>query len=268
MDLGLTGKLVLVTGSTKGIGKAIALEFIRNGAHTIVNGRSAAEVDRVTEELNQAGLPGKAISLAGDVSSPEGEAQVASFIASLGQPLEVLVNNVGIFDVKDFFAISDEEWERYYQVNVMSAVRLSRRFLKEMIDRKSGRILMIASEAGVRTLPHMVAYSVSKTSMIGLARSLSQLTKGVPGVTVNSVLAGPTWTEGVENYIANFAASKNISVEQAVAEYFKTDEPTSLLQRFLDPKEIADVVVFLASARASGINGHSQRVEGGIIHSI
>lgn len=268
MDLGLTGKLVLVTGSTKGIGKAIALEFIRNGANTIVNGRSESEVEKLVQEFNQASYPGKAIGLVGDVSTAEGEELVFSRIASLEQPLDVLVNNVGIFDVKDFFAITDEEWERYYQVNVMSAVRLSRRFLKGMIDRKSGRILMIASEAGVRTLPHMVAYSVSKTSMIGLARSLAQLTKGVPGVTVNSVLAGPTWTEGVENYIANFAASKNIPVEQAVTEYFKTDEPTSLLQRFLCPKEIADVVVFLASSLASGINGHAQRVEGGIIHAI
>jgi len=136
------------------------------------------------------------------------------------------------------------------------------------MERKSGRVLMIASEAGIRTLPHMVPYSVSKSAMIGLGRSLAELTKGVPGVTVNSVLAGPTWTEGVESYMEGFAKEKNIPKEQAIAEYFKTAEPSSLLQRFLQPEEIANVVVFLASSAASGINGHAQRVEGGIIHHI
>lgn len=195
MQFGLEGKLVLVTGSTKGIGRCIAEEFIQNGATVIVNGRNQEDVTRVANELNEKNYSGNAISLAGDLSSAEGEELAFNFVEEQNKPLDVLVNNVGIFSVKNFFENTDADWERYYQVNVMSAVRLSRRFMKGMLERKSGRILMIASEAGVRTLPLMIPYSVSKTAMIGLARGLSELTKGIPGVTVNSVLAGPTWTE-------------------------------------------------------------------------
>ena len=269
MDLELKGKLVFVTGSTKGIGKGIATEFVKSGAIVIVNGRKEEEVEEAVVELNSKGWEGKAMGIACDVSTTSGEQIAAEFISSQPFPLEVLVNNVGIFAVKDFFDISDEEWDHYYQVNLMSAVRLSRRYLKGMMERKSGRVIMVASEAGVRPLPHMIAYSVSKTAMIGLARGLAELTKGLGGdVTVNSVLAGPTWTEGVEKYIQDFATDKNISKDAAIEQYFLQHEPTSLIRRFLTPKEIADVVLFLASKRASGVNGHAQRVEGGIIHHI
>ena len=195
MDLGLQGKLVLVTGSTKGIGRCIAEEFMQNGATVIINGRKQADVERVVTSLNEENFLGTAVALAGDLSTAEGEQLAFDFVESQNQPLDVLVNNVGIFEVKDFFENTDADWDRYFQINVMGAVRLSRRFLKGMLERQSGRILMIASEAGIRTLPHMIPYSVSKTAMIGLARGLSELTKGVPGVTVNSVLPGPTWTE-------------------------------------------------------------------------
>ena len=196
MDLQLNNKLVLVTGSTKGIGKAIAKNFLKYGATTIINGRSSEQVNGVIEEFSKdPSLPGKALPLVIDVSEKGSEINVGEFITSLGQPLEVLVNNVGIFDVKSFFEVPDEGWENYFNVNIMSAVRLSRHFMAGMLERKSGRILIVASEAGIRTLPLMIPYSVSKSALIGFARGLSELTKGVPGVTVNSILAGPTWTE-------------------------------------------------------------------------
>lgn len=198
MQLGLENKLVLVTGSTKGIGKCIAEEFLQNGARVIVNGRNQKEVESIVAEFNGS-YDGRALALAGDLSTPDGEDLAFNFVSEQSEPLYALVNNVGIFEVKNFFENTDEDWDRYFQINVMSAVRLSRRFLKGMIERKCGRVLMISSEAGVRTLPLMVPYSVSKTAMIGLARGLAEVAKGVPGVTVNSVLAGPTWTEVWKN---------------------------------------------------------------------
>mmetsp|Transcript_9478 Transcript_9478/g.35177 ORF Transcript_9478/g.35177 Transcript_9478/m.35177 type:complete len:321 (-) Transcript_9478:2140-3102(-) len=270
MHLGLENKLVLVTGSTKGIGKAIADSFLSEGARTIVNGRSQQEVQTVVTELNAKyphnGEP-LAVGIAADLSTPEGRKQLFTQVDLLKQPLEVLVNNVGIFAVKDFFEVTDEEWDRYHNVNVMTAVALSRHYLKGMLEQNSGRILMVSSEAGVRTIPTMIPYSVSKASMNALARGLAELTKGT-NVTVNSVLPGPTYTEGVQEYLRGLAKHRNQSIERVTKEYFTNGERTSLIQRFLSPSEVADVTVFLASKNASGINGTSQRVEGGIIGHI
>eukprot|EP00050_Salpingoeca_kvevrii_P006259 m.288323 g.288323 ORF g.288323 m.288323 type:complete len:286 (+) comp11949_c0_seq1:72-929(+) len=265
-----TGQLVLVTGSTGGIGRAIAEGFFAAGATVCINGRSEESVSTAIDEIKQAqssSSKGKLVAAAGDVSTPDGASCVCAVVDELGD-LDVLVNNVGIFKVKGFDEADDAMWDLHWQVNVMSAVRLSRHYLSKMLKRNSGRILQISSETGWRPLTQFLHYSVSKTALISLARGLAELCKGT-AVTVNSVLAGPTWTPGVSDYIDGFAEERGIeSRDSAIREYFSTSEPTSLLQRFIDPPEIAAACLFLASTEAAAINGHAQRVEGGIIRSI
>lgn len=269
---GLKGKLAVVTGSTGGIGLAIATQLVASGCHVIVNGRTSASCEKACQSIP--GEDNLKIPIPGDVGSAEGVKSfledVQSAIAtdeSLPRFVSILVNNVGFFEVKEFVDITDEEWLQYYQINLMSGIRLCRAYLPGMMERSEGRIIFVASEAGIRTLPHMIPYSVSKASQIAAARGLAETTKGT-GVTVNSVLPGPTWTDGVEKYMQGFAESKNLSMEDAVKKYFEEFEPTSLIQRFLRPEEVAAVTAFLCSDMASGINGASQRVEGGIIHHI
>lgn len=273
MDLQITGKLALVTGSSDGIGKAIATELARQGARVLVNGRSADKVQAVVQEIINETKNENVYVCAGDLGSADGVADVIAKVgqieAQLDRPLDILVNNVGMFHVQDFEDITDDKWMDYYQINTMSGVRLARHYLPKMLQRNdSGRILFISSEAGIRGLPHMTAYSVSKVSQITLARSLAERCKGTT-VTVNSVLPGPTMTTGVQQYMKEFAASHNIATqEQAVAQYFAEHERTSLLQRFLTPAEVAYPTVFLCSPLASGINGFAQRVEGGLLQHI
>jgi len=261
--LHLEGKLVFVSGSSQGIGKAIAIGFAQVGATVLVNGRNESTVNEVVKEISK---EGKAFGVVGDLSSSEQTEKIIKEIEKYG-PLDVLVNNVGIFATKPFETIPDEEWMHYFNVNVMSAVRLSRHFLPQMKMRNQGRIIIMASESGVKPNIEMIHYSVTKTALIGLARCLAELTKGTQ-VTVNSVLAGPTMTEGVEKYLEGLSKQKGQSLEVTTNDYFKWMEPTSLIQRFLEPKEIADVVLFLSSALASGVNGCAQRVEGGMIRTI
>lgn len=262
---GLQGKLVLITGSTAGIGKATARAFMVAGAKVIVNGRKSATVDSTLQELNSAGLPGEAVGVVGDVSSAAGTDALIAEVDAIGQ-LDVLVNNAGIFAVQDFFEIPDEEWQRYFDTNIMSTVRLSRHYLKQMLQRNSGRIINVASEAGVRGYADMAQYAMTKSAQINLTRSLAGLTKGTK-VTVNAVLPGPTWTEGVEEYIKGVAKQRSVSPEQAAKDYFTDNEPTSLLARFLTAEEVANAILFIGSQAASGINGAAQRVEGGIINA-
>ncbi|MDQ0245546.1 NAD(P)-dependent dehydrogenase (short-subunit alcohol dehydrogenase family) [Bacillus fengqiuensis] len=263
MDLQLQGKLVVVTGSTSGIGKGIAKSFLQEGAKVIVNGRTQSRVDETMDELSEYGT---VHGIAADVADP---VQAKEFIAKVKEygAVDVLVNNMGIFEVKAFEDVTDDEWMNYFNVNVLSAVRLSRAFLPEMLERNTGRVIHISSEAGVKPLPQMIPYSVTKTALISLSRGLAELTKGT-NVTVNSVLPGPTWTEGVESYMAGAAEAENKELESFTADYFQNNEPTSLIQRFATVGEVADTVVFLASKNASAINGAAQRVEGGIIRSL
>lgn len=269
----LKDKLVIVTGSTgDGIGKHIAEELWVHGAYVVINGRSQGSVDKTIEGLKQ-GHPdcdaSKLLGIPGDVSSSEGTKAFLDAVAAAEEKINTkvygLVNNVGIFEAKDFQEFDDDKWVEYYQTNTMSGVRLSKHFMPKFMEKNEGRIIFISSECGVRPLPHMMPYSVSKASQISLARGLAELTKGTK-VTVNSVLPGPTMTGGVRKYMEEFAELKKIaSFDEAVATYFKDAEPTSLLQRFLEPKEIADVTVFLLSPLASGINGHAQKVDGGLV---
>jgi NAD(P)-dependent dehydrogenase (short-subunit alcohol dehydrogenase family) len=260
------GKVIIVTGSTKGIGKAIAIKLVEQGAEVIVTGRSADVCAAVADELKSTG-PGTVTPVAGDISSAEGCDAFASAVAALGKEIYGIILNAGIFATEDFFETDDERWMKYFQLNIMSCVRLARHFMKGMLERKAGRVLIIASEAGVRVIPHMIPYSVSKSAVIGLAHGLAKLTRGTE-VTVNSVLAGPTMTEGVSEFLHGMAAKDGVTHEEAMEKYFELNEPTSILARFLRPEEVAATVAFLASPAASGINGAAQRVEGGIIDSI
>ncbi|MBB3114026.1 NAD(P)-dependent dehydrogenase (short-subunit alcohol dehydrogenase family) [Paenibacillus phyllosphaerae] len=263
MELGLKDKLVLVTGSTGGIGKGTAISFLQEGARVIINGRTEKGVNAAVQELAAFGT---VYGIAADVSKAEESQLLVEKVNEIGS-LDVLVNNTGIFEVKPFADVTDEEWIDYYQTNVLSAVRLSRAFLPGMIERNWGRIINLASEAGIKPYPELIPYGVSKTSLITLSRGLAELAKGT-GVTVNSVLPGPTWTEGFAKFITDLAQEKGQELEPFIREYFQDSTPTSLIQRFATVEEVADTIVFLSSVNAGAINGHAQRVEGGIIQSI
>lgn len=257
----LSGKSVLITGGTAGIGKATAKAFAICGARVIVNGRSAGRLDQALAEL---GPLGSVTGIVADVTDPE-QCQNLYATATQNAPLDILVNNVGVFAVCPFAEITDEDWFRFFNANVMSAVRLCRLALPAMLHRHTGRIINVASEAGVKPLPETIHYSVTKTALIGLSRGLAEMTKGT-GVTVNSILPGPTWTEGVRGYYEGLAQQEGRSVADVSHDYFRKHEPSSLLQRFLDPAEVADAILFLAGN--PGVNGAAQRIEGGIIRAI
>jgi NAD(P)-dependent dehydrogenase (short-subunit alcohol dehydrogenase family) len=254
----LKDKLTLVTGSTKGIGKAIAEALIDQGARVVVHGRDRHEVKQLGDSI------GAYASVDGDLGTASGCDNVLEQLNNLG-PVEILINNAGIFGVHDFFEIDDEEWLRYFQVNIMSAVRLCRALLPSMLENDWGRIINVASEAAIKPLPQMIHYSMTKTSVVSLARGMAELTKR-SHVTVNSVLPGPTWTAGVETYFDGLAKDEGKPAKELIDNYFAEHEPTSLIQRFIDVKEVAQTVVFLANNGA--VNGSAQRVEGGIIRSI
>lgn len=261
MDLALRGKRVLVTGSGAGIGKATAKAFLDEGASVIVNGLSQQEVDDCVADL---GRDGDVSGLAADLTQTEDAEKLFKFSAATG-PVDILVNNVGIFSVKAFEELTDEEWLSYFNINVLSAVRMSRLILPGMLQRNAGAIVNLASEAAVKPLPQMVHYSVTKTAMLGLTRGMAELTKGTK-VRVNSVLPGPTWTEGVQSYFEGLAAQKGEPIDGIVSNYFQHDEPTSLIQRFVEPDEVARMIAFVAASGAA--NGAGYRIEGGIIRSI
>jgi NAD(P)-dependent dehydrogenase (short-subunit alcohol dehydrogenase family) len=263
VDLQIKGKLALVTGSTSGIGKAIAKNLLQEGAKVIINGRSQVHIDGVLQELNQIGT---VHGITADISTAAGAEKLISEARAIGD-VDILINNVGYFEYKPFFQVTDLDWSQLFALNVMSGVWMSRALMPKMLERNWGRIVFIASKAGVKPNPDMIHYSVTKTTQIALARGLAEMTKGT-GVTVNSALVAPTWTEGVEVFLDKIAQSSGTTVEAMKTDYFKSDGVTSLLQRFATVDEIADLVVFLCSENASAINGAAQRVDGGIIRSI
>lgn len=261
MDLELAGKRILVTGSGSGIGKATAKAFLKEGAKLVVHGLTRDEVDACIDDLSPLG---EVTGIEGDLAKPEDATALCEFALSAGD-VDVLVNNVGIFSVKSFEDLTDEDWLHSFNVNVLSAVRMSRVVIPAMLKRGAGAVVNLASEAGVKPLPQMIHYSVTKTAMLGLSRGLAELTKGTE-VRVNSVLPGPTWTEGVEKYFIGLAEQKGEPLDDIIQNYFKVDEPTSLIQRFVDPDEVARTIVTVAANKAS--NGAAYRVEGGIVRSI
>lgn len=261
MDLSLTDKLVLITGSGSGIGKQTARVYLEEGARVIVHSRTEDEVAACTRDL---ATFGDVMGQAGDLSDASDVEALCAFVKRQGA-LDVLVNNVGVFSVKPFEDLTDDDWLRHFDINVMSAVRLSRCFLPAMLKRGSGSIINLSSEAAVKPLPQMIHYSVTKTAMLGLTRGMAELTKGT-GVRVNAVLPGPTWTEGVEAYFNGLATQRDEPLDAIVNNYFETDEPTSLIQRFVQPDEVARMIVVVSAGTAS--NGGAYRVEGGIVRHI
>ena len=261
MDLGLRDKLVLITGSGSGIGKATAKMYLQEGARLIVHGLTSAEVSSCVAELSTLG-PVKGI--AADLTNSDNAARLADFAREQGE-VDVLVNNVGIFSVKPFEDLTDDDWMHYFNINVMSAVRMSRIFLPAMLKRGGGSIINMASEAAVKPLPQMVHYSVTKTAILALTRGMAELTKGTK-VRVNSILPGPTWTEGVEAYFDGLAEQKGEPLDTIVNNYFRSDEPTSLIQRFVQPDEVARMIVTISASTAS--NGAAHKIEGGIVRNI
>lgn len=261
MNLGLKDKLVLVTGSGSGIGKATAKTYLQEGARLIVHGLTEAEVAACVDDLSPLGY---VKGIAADLTNQAGATALADFAIAQGE-VDILINNVGIFSVKPFEDLTDEDWMHYFNINVLSAVRMSRIFLPAMLKRGTGAIINMASEAAVKPLPQMVHYSVTKTAMLGLTRGMAELTKGTK-VRVNSILPGPTWTEGVEAYFDELADQKGEPLDTIVDNYFKSDEPTSLIQRFVQPDEVARMIVTISASTAS--NGAAHRIEGGIVRNI
>ena len=263
MKIDLSGKTALVTSSTAGIGNAIAKGLAAAGADVVVNGRSQSKVDAAVAAMTKA-VPGARVrGIAADVSTAAG---CKALLAALPD-VDILINNAGIFEPKDFFEIPDEDWSRFFEVNVMSGVRLSRGYMQGMLKRNWGRIVFISSESAINIPTEMIHYGLTKTAQLAIARGLAQLTSGT-AVTVNSVLPGPTMSEGVETFVKDLARQNGQSVEEAAANFVKQHRPTSLLQRFASVDEIANMVVYVASKQASATNGAALRAEGGIVNTI
>ena len=262
MDLQLKGRLALVSGSTAGIGHAIASALAAEGARVIVNGRTQASVDAAVAGM-RTGEGGAVLGFAGDLS----DAATAEALVARHPGIEILVNNLGIFEPKPFEEIPDEDWRRFFEVNVLSGVRMSRHYLPGMKQRNWGRIVFISSESGVNIPVEMIHYGMTKTAQIAVARGLAETTKGT-NVTVNSVLPGPTASEGVGNFVKNMARAQKTDAATVEKEFFKSVRPTSLIQRFARTEEVAALVAFVASPLSSATNGAALRVDGGTVQAI
>jgi NAD(P)-dependent dehydrogenase (short-subunit alcohol dehydrogenase family) len=263
MDLGLKGKLAVVSGSTAGIGFAIARTLVQEGARIVINGRTEKRVAAAAENIRTEFRGAEVQGVAADLGTAKG---VEDFIAQ-APAADILVNNLGIFEPKPFLEITDADWLRFYEVNVMSGVRLTRRYLPGMIGKNWGRVIFVSSESGQQIPGEMVHYGMSKTAQIAVARGVAESVAGT-GITVNSVLVGPTASEGVGDFVQSMAKQRGISKEQVEREFFEKIRPSSLLKRFETTEEVAAVVAFVASAQAASINGAAVRAEGGVIRSI
>ena len=260
MDLNLKGKKVFISGSTRGIGLATARTLAKEGAEVVINGRSEDSVKDAVEKLKNEVPEGKISGIACDFSEKE---EIDKLIKELDR-LDILINNVGIFGPKDFGDISDEEWLEFYEVNVLSGVRLSRAFLPKMLKQDWGRIIFISSESGLNIPVEMIHYGMTKTAQLAISRGLAEMTKG-SNVTVNSVLPGPTFSDGVKKMVD---ADSKEEKEKAEEEFFQETRPTSLIQRFADPQEVANMIAYVASPLSSATNRASLRVDGGVVKYI
>ncbi|MEL7087253.1 MAG: SDR family oxidoreductase [Planctomycetota bacterium] len=265
MDLQLAGKHALVTGSTSGIGFAIARRLLREGATVTVNGRSDATVNEAVAKLKDE--PGGDVhGVAADLSTERGALDLAAGAEHVG-PVDILINNTGIFAPVEFGKITDDQWMEIFNVNVMSGVRMCRALLPAMKQRGWGRVVFVSSESGLNIPTEMIHYGVTKTAQLALGRGLAKEFKGT-GITVNSVLPGPTWTEGVETFVEQMAEGGDRSKEEVKDAFVPENRPGSLVQRFAEPAEVADMVAFIVSPLAATTSGASVRVEGGIVDSI
>ena len=257
MNLQLEGKTALVTGSTAGIGLAIASTLAQEGAAVIVNGRTQERVDRAMQ------ISGAAHGIAADLGTKAGaDAVIARFPS-----VDILVNNLGIFEPKPFEAITDDDWIRFFEVNVLSGVRLSRHYIGRMKEANWGRVIFISSESALQIPVEMIHYGMTKTAQLAVSRGLAETTVRT-AVTVNAVLPGPTRSEGVATFVDKLAAEKGINSRAFEQEFFEHARPTSLLKRFIEPEEVAALVAFVASPKAAAINGAALRADGGVARSI
>jgi NAD(P)-dependent dehydrogenase (short-subunit alcohol dehydrogenase family) len=263
MKIDLSGTTAIITGSTGGIGLAIARGLAGAGASVVVNGRTQAKADAAAAAIIKAVPGAKARGVGADVSTADG---CATLVAAVPDA-DILINNAGIFEPKDFFEISDADWTRFFEVNVMSGVRLSRAYMPGMLKRNWGRIVFISSESGLNIPREMIHYGVTKTAQLGVSRGLAELTKGT-NVTVNAVLPGPTMSEGVETFVKDLAKQNGQSLDEAASQFVKQHRGTSLIQRFATVDEIANMVVYVSSREAAVTNGAALRAEGGIIQTI
>jgi NAD(P)-dependent dehydrogenase (short-subunit alcohol dehydrogenase family) len=263
MDLQLVGKLALVSGSTAGIGLAIAKALANEGARVIVNGRTSARVDAAVAKLQSAGVTGSVEGFAADLGTSDGVGRITAKYPDV----EILVNNLGIFEPKPFEQISDSDWLRFFEVNVLSGVRLSRHYLPRMLERGWGRIVFISSESALQIPKEMIHYGMTKTAQLAVSRGLAEMTAGT-SVTVNTVLPGPTESEGVEEFVGQMAAAGKVSREDVEREFFRNVRPSSLLKRFARVDEVAAMVAFVSSPLASATNGAALRVDGGVVRAI
>ncbi len=262
MDFKLRGKRALVTGSTQGIGFAIAQGLAREGAAVVITGRGAAKVGEAVKRI-AAETKAQVTGIAGDVGSV---AEVDRLVKQLG-PVDILINNAGIFEPKPFLEIPDSDWLRHFEVNVMSGVRLSRALLPHMLQQNWGRIIFISSESGLNIPAEMVQYGMTKTAQLAVSRGIAETIPGT-GVTVNAVLPGPTLTEGVNAFLETLAKDRGIGIDEMAGELIKTLRPSSLIRRWATPEEVANPVVYLCSEAASATTGAAIRVDGGVVRSI
>ena len=263
MDLEIKGKRAIVSGSTAGIGYAIASALAAEGASVVVNGRTAPRVDEAVRRIREA-HPGANVSgVACDLGTRSGADQLFHAVPDA----DILVNNLGIFEPKAFADITDEDWLRFFEVNVLSGVRLSRHYLPGMVSRKWGRVVFISSESAVQIPAEMIHYGTTKTAQVALARGLAESVAGT-GVTVNSVLPGPTASEGVATFVADMGRTRGVDAATVEREFFETVRPSSLIRRFATPDEVAAMVCYVCSGLASATTGASLRVDGGVIRAI
>ncbi len=263
MIIDLKGTSAIVTGATAGIGFAIARGLAESGAEVVINGRSRERVDHALAELRQR-MPQAALGgVAADLSTAEG---VDGFIKEAGKA-DILVNNLGIFEPKPFVEITDEDWHRFFDTNVMSGIRLSRHYLPRMVQNGWGRLVFISSESGLNIPADMIHYGVTKTAQLALSRGLAESVAG-SGVTVNAVLPGPTRSEGVVDFFGKMAKEQGVSQERMEKDFIGNHRPTSIIRRLATPEEVANMVVYVCSKQASATTGAALRVDGGVVRSI
>ena len=263
MNIDLSGKTAIVSASTAGIGLAIATGIATAGAQTIINGRKQDAVDRAIDAILKAAPQAKLQGFAGDLGSREG----CDTLTKAVPHADILVNNLGIFGPGDLFSTEDDDWERYFQVNVMSGVRLARHYLKGMMERKWGRVVFISSESALNIPSDMLAYGFSKTAQLSIARGIAKQAAG-SGVTVNSVLPGPTLSDGFRSMVEDTAKQQHKTVEQVASEFVREHRSSSIIQRVATTEEVANMVVYVCSSQASATTGAALRVDGGVIDTI
>lgn len=263
MQIKLDGKIAVVSGSTVGIGLGVAKSLAACGAKVVVNGRTQDKVDQAIAAIKSEVTDAELIGVAADLSSAEGCKVLTDAVPSA----DILVNNLGIYATEDFFSTDDDTWQHFFDVNVMSAIRLSRHYASSMAEKGWGRVVYVASESAVNIPSDMIHYGVSKTALLGLSRGLAKRLAGT-GVTVNAVLPGPTLSEGVEEFLADMAKENDMTIEQAGVKFVKENRPSSVIQRMATVEEVANMITYTCSEQASATSGSALRVDGGVVDFI